>query len=313
MIINNAFILSLLFDQPEVANALSHTTPYIWVGKSKKAIVIKCQDYYIIQTLAAHASEVVAKLQKILSCEIYLQLPDSSIVKLGDYSGEPRMTTAVLEQSTNLSKPGSTDVINRASATKLYKLDALVKVTQKPAQEVKIMLARLGAAIYPREDGSELVAESHFDEIVLEWAKSIKGESAEIVSPKTTSAKPKKKAVRVLKSELTADDLAKVKSGKTAGSPNLTEAGVHQTLENFFNNKVKLEDMTIADAVSIFIEGTSEIGQAMRKKLIAAYRKFFPGANVTDIETKLVVSAKTYLETLTAAAQPIEEIESKIE
>ncbi|MBW4433075.1 MAG: hypothetical protein KME28_15430 [Pelatocladus maniniholoensis HA4357-MV3] len=80
------------------------------------------------------------------------------------------MTTAVLEQS-NLS---SKETKETSTKTKLYKLDALVKATQKPIEEVKIMLARVRAAIYPREDGSELVAESHFDKVVLEWAKSNK-------------------------------------------------------------------------------------------------------------------------------------------
>ncbi|MCC5640624.1 hypothetical protein LC593_33295 [Nostoc sp. CHAB 5844] len=191
-----------------------------------------------------------------------------------------------------------------SSENRLFDLEILAKATHSTTQEVKLLLAKSGSPIYPQLDGTEAVEEEIFDTVLSAWAKSLKreGSTTEVEGQaQRLETKPRKATPKVLTSELNTDDMIKVKSGKSAGSPNLTQKGIGETLENFFN-KVKLEDTTKVDAVSAFIEGTSEFGQALRKKITTAYKKFTTKPNMEEVESRLIEGAKAYLESMAATA-----------
>ncbi|MBD2771152.1 hypothetical protein [Iningainema tapete] len=303
MKIDNAILLSRIFeDDLEIGFALCCTTPYLIIAGGRAILVIKYRDDTTASLLAANSKAIAQKIKNLLGYEIYMHRAGTPVAKLENNLGDTSMV-AIIE------KPEQESVTQES---KLLKIETLARVTSKPIKEVKMMLGRIGAVIYPQEDASEMIAETHFDQIVLRWAKSFKDaeqvttqESATATNDKPTTAKAKKQSTKILAEELTINDLASVKSGKNAGSPNLTEKGIQQTLTNFFS-KVKLEDTTLTDAASAFIEGSSEFGTTLRKKLFLAYRKFFPGANIGEIEPKLVAGAKTYLE---AIASPVKEPE----
>lgn len=188
---------------------------------------------------------------------------------------------------------------NSVSQDKFFSLETLASVTGKKNEEAIKLLGQAKAVILPMEDGSVMITEESFDAAVLLWAKSFKGESA----PQAQEPKPKQaKQPKLLTSKLTTDDISKVKTGKTAGAANLTNKGVQETLEKFFN-KLALDDTTQVDAVSAFIEGTSELGINLRKEILGAMKRFTKGTDLATAETKLVAGAKAYLENMSLAAE----------
>ncbi|MBD2489022.1 hypothetical protein [Aulosira sp. FACHB-615] len=285
MKINNALLLSLLFrDFPEIATQVSNTIAYVAVINGRPCLILCCPDL-LTTTLLFNSGEIIStKLKSFLNFEILLECSHEAI-------GEVEMV-AVADRVEN----------SNVSEIKLLNIETLALATNQSIPKVKILLAQAGAPVYPQTNGTEAIEETVFDAVLLTWAKSLKeGGQAKTEDPKQSEAKPRKASAKVLTAELTADDIIKVKSGSNAGSPNLTQRGVQQTLENFFN-KVKFDDTTKVDAVSAFIEGTSEFGQALRKKIAAAYKKFTTKPNMEEVETKLIEGAKTYLESMAATA-----------
>jgi hypothetical protein len=280
MIIDNAALLNRLFTFSP--NPWAGTTPYLKFTSSGIRLFVQCHDADSMKLFLSQEKTARKLVLQTLGYELCLE----TAAKL-DKSKRGNIDMATVTYSTE-NKIGTQG--------RLFKLEALVKITGLSIEDIKIILAKSGGAIYPREDGSEMVCENFFDLVILNWAKSLKGDTTELIERQSPD-KPRKQGVRVLKSELTIDDLMKHKGGKLSGSPNLSDKGLEQTLTNFFN-KVKLDDSTLVDAISAFIEGSGEFGQALRKKIATAYRKFFPGANASEIEAKLVNGAKTYLENL---------------
>lgn len=298
--IDNAAIICQLFkSQPQIKKALSHTTPYLKITNDGTKLFVRCPDFMSMKTLLTMQEIITVKVFKVIGYEVCLEYEEINPAKLDKSIKGKNM--AVTAESSTLSPQKN---YSNGSGTKLFKLQNLVETTGSSAEEIKIMLAHCGGVIYPRIDGSEMVAESFFDLVLLNWAKSLKSDQEELLIPENRleleqpSNKPRKQSQRILKLELTINDIAKHKRGSMSGSPILNSKGLETTLTNFFS-KVKLEDTSLVDAISAFIEGTSEFGLSLRKKLMSAYKKFFPGANIAEIEALLIIAAKAYLESAT--------------
>lgn len=291
MKVNNAQLISLLFDEPELVKALNQAIPYISVFKektingerSRTVLNLRCLDISSLTSLLKFRSHLASKLIPLLGYEIHLEYIQNAI-------GETGMVAVAERQITE----NNTEQI-------FYPLEPLAEATRKSIPEVKILLAEMGAVIHPRIDGSEEIEEFVFDAVLSRWAKTLKGSTSVVTAEPIANARPRKTATKVLAAELTVEDIIKIKNGEKANSPNLTKKGVQQTLENFFS-KVNMDDTGEVDAVSAFIEGTSEFGQALRKKIMAAYKKFTKGGNLQEIQDKLIVGAKVYLESMATAA-----------
>ncbi len=285
MKINNAELISLLFDDPRLREALTQTKPYFSKNNEQIILNLKCLQTSVLMTLVGYRQKLISVLQPLLRYEIYLECEQ--------ITGENNMV-AVAERSVTE---------NNTTEPRFLKLETLARATNKSPQEVKILLGKAREVIHPMEDGTEMVTESAFDSVVLQWAKSFKEapQSIENTEKSPAETKSRKPSAKVLASELTVEDIITIKSGANAGTPSLTNKSIQQALENFFN-KVKLEDTTKVDAVSAFIEGTSEFGQALRKKLLGAYKRFSKGGNPTEIQERLIDGAKTYLESMAVAA-----------
>jgi hypothetical protein len=283
MKVNNSELISLLFNKPELVEAINQAIPYISVFKEKTILNLRCLEISSLTSLLKFRRELSNKLTPLLGYEIHLECTQNVIGKTG--------MVAVAERQ----------IIESVSATSNFlSLETLERATGKSPTEVKKLLGIAKEVIHPMPDGSEMITEDAFDSVVLQWAKSFKDNDALSVTPANNTSSPKetrprRATAKVLTSELDTEDIIKVKTGKTAGSPNLTEKGIQQTLENFFG-KVKLDDTSIVDAVSAFI------GQALRKKIMAAYKKFTKGGNIQEIQDKLIVGAKAYLESMAATA-----------
>ena len=295
MIIDNAALLNILFAISP--NPWAGTTPYLKFTSSGIRLFVRCHNADSMKLFLSQERITRQKVLNVLRYQLCLETTEFSQSFVD--GSRPHKLSAKLDKSKQGNKMMTTATYNTenkiGSQTRLFKLQALVQITGLPVEDIKLLLAKSGGAIYPREDGSEMIAENFFDLVILNWAKSLKGDATEIENQ--ASDKPRKQGIRVMKTELTIDDLMKHKGGKLSGAPNLSDKGLEQTLGNFFN-KVRLDDSTLADAISAFIEGTSEFGQALRKKIATAYRKFFPGANASEIEAKLISGAKAYLEKL---------------
>ncbi|MEH2148571.1 hypothetical protein [Nostoc sp.] len=283
MNINNGELLSLLFDEPKLSSALNQVIPYISVWNGQTILNLRCASISSLLTLLQYRQELFQKLKPLLGYEICLECEETGASNM----------VATVERITEA---------NSATETRFLSLETLAQATNTSPIEVKKLLGRAREVIHPMEDGSEMITENAFDSVVLQWAKSFKGNDALSVTPSTISpkqAKSRKTATKVLTSELTIEDIVKVKTGEKANSPNLTKKGVQETLNNFFS-KVNMEDTGDIDAISAFIEGTTEFGQALRKKILAAYKKFTKGGNPQEIQDRLIEGAKAYLESLAA-------------
>ncbi|WP_414755566.1 hypothetical protein [Anabaena sp. CCY 9910] len=287
MKINNSLLLSfLLRDCPQAASSILQTVAYIYVYKGRSCLILRCPNMAIASVLLYYQGFIASRLESLLSYEVQLELSVNAI--------EESNMIAVAERTTQANTPTENRLLN---------IETLVRATNTSIQDVKLLLAQANAPIYPQVDGTEAISEPIFDEVLLNWAKGLKLSSDQPKADQSASeapTKPRKAAPKVLISELTESDIIKIKTGKTSGSPNMTQKGIAETLENFFN-KVRLEDTAKVDAVSAFIEGTSEFGINLRKKLLAAYKKFTK-ANLQEAETKLVEGAKNYLENLASTA-----------
>ncbi|QLE47973.1 hypothetical protein FD724_07465 [Nostoc sp. C057] len=280
MNINNGELLSRLFDEPKLVTALNQVIPYISVFKEQTILNLRCASISSLLTLLRYRQELFLKLKPLLGYEICLECEETGANNM----------VAIAERIA---------VDNSATKTRFLSLETLAKATSTSPTEVKKLLGRAKEVIHPMEDGSEMITENAFDSVVLQWARSFKDDTSSITTA-ITEAPSKAKTTRnsttkLLTQKLASDDIAKIKGGKSAGSANLTLKGIQITLENFFN-KVRLEDTTIVDAVSAFIEGTSEFGMALRKELLAAYKRSFKGLDISEVETKLIAGAKAYLE-----------------
>ncbi|MEH1777140.1 hypothetical protein [Nostoc sp.] len=282
MNINNGQLLSLLFDEPKLSSALNQAIPYISVFQGQTILNLRCASISSLLTLLQYRQELFQKLKPLLGYEICLECEETGANNM----------VATAERINE---------VNSATETRFLSLETLSRATGTSPTEVKKLLGVAKEVIHPMPDGSEMITETAFDTVVLGWAKSFKDNGVEDATPISLpkETRPRKTTTKVLTSELDTEDIIKVKTGKTAGSPNLTEKGIQQTLENFFS-KVKLDDTSIVDAVSAFIEGTSEFGQALRKKILAAYKKFTKGGNPQEIQDRLIEGAKAYLESLAA-------------
>ncbi|HYX17066.1 MAG TPA: hypothetical protein VE944_22490 [Nostoc sp.] len=285
MNINNGQLLSLLFDQPKLKKALNQAIPYISVSKTRTILNLRCASIATLSTLLQYRQEIFKKINPLLGYEICLECEET---------GDNNMV-ATAERITE-----------QGSATERFlSLETLAKATSKSPQEVKMLLGRAKEVIHPTEDGAEMITEAAFDGVVLQWARSFKEENGAVATTtqaaSATTSKPRKPSAKILISELAIADIMIIKTGANAGLPNLASKSVQYTLENFFN-KVKLEDTTKVDALSAFIEGTSEFGQALRKKILAAYKKFTKGGNPQEIQDRLIDGAKAYLESMAAVA-----------
>ncbi|MBD2437346.1 hypothetical protein [Nostoc sp. FACHB-110] len=291
MKINNAFLLSLLFrDFPEFAEQIANTTAYVAVINGNPCLIIHCRDL-LTTTLMLNSGQIIAtRLKSVLGFDFCLECGEDAV-------GEANMIAVAdrVENSTT------------SNENRLFNLEILAKATHSTTQEVKLLLAKSRSPIYPQLDGSEAIEEVIFDTVLSDWAKSLKAEGSGSTvqeaegQAQKSETRTRKATPKVLTSELVADDIVKVKSGKSAGSPNLTQKGIEQTLKSFFG-KVKLDDTTEVDAVSAFIEGTSEFGTALRKKILAAYKKFATKPNMEEVEARLIDGAKAHLEAMTATA-----------
>jgi hypothetical protein len=280
MNINNGELLSLLFDEPKLAIALNQAIPYISVFKEQTTLILRCTSISSLLTLLQYRQKLFNKLSPLLGYEICLECEETGASNM----------VATVERITET---------NSATETRFLSLETLAKATSTSPTEVKKLLGRAKEVIHPMEDGSEMITENAFDSVVLQWARSFKDDTSSVIAV-ATEAPSKAKATRnsttkLLTQKLVSDDIAKIKGGKSAGSANLTLKGIQITLENFFN-KVRLDDTTIVDAVSAFVEGTSEFGMALRKELLAAYKRSFKGLDISEVETKLIAGAKAYLE-----------------
>ena len=284
MNINNAQLLSLLFDEPKLTTALNQVIPYISVFKEQTTLNLKCASISSLFTLLQYRQELFNKLSSLLGYEICLECEESGASNM-------IATSEIIAE------------VNSATPSRFFSLETLSRVTNKPIKEVKSLLGKAREVIHPTVDGQEMITESAFDAVVLEWAKSIKDDDLDQLSQATSSTlrldstprTSRKTSAKVLISELTVEDITKIKNGEKANSPNLTKKGVEHTLDNFFK-KVNMDDMSSIDTVSAFIEGATEFGQALRKKLLTAYKKFTLNPNLQDVESKLVEGAKAYLE-----------------
>ncbi|QLE42227.1 hypothetical protein FD723_18580 [Nostoc sp. C052] len=280
MNINNGELLSRLFDEPKLVTALNQVIPYISVFKEQTILNLRCASISSLLTLLQYRQELFLKLKPLLGYEICLECEETGANNM----------VAIAERIT---------VDNSATKTRFLSLETLAKATSTSPTEVKKLLGRAKEVIHPMEDGSEMITEDAFDSVVLQWARSFKDDTSSVATA-TTEAPNKTKTTRnsttkLLTQKLASDDIAKIKGGKSAGSANLTLKGIQITLENFFN-KVRLEDTTIVDAVSAFIEGTSEFGMALRKEILGAYKRSFKGLDISEVEAKLITGAKAYLE-----------------
>jgi hypothetical protein len=295
MKVNNGELLSRLFDEPELVKALNQAIPYISVFKektingerSRTVLNLRCLDISSLTSLLKFRSHLANILIPLLGYEIHLECIQNAIGETGMVAVAERLVES-----------------RDSTETKFLSLETLAKATSTSPIEVKKLLGIAKEVIHPMPDGSEMITEDAFDSVVLQWAKSFKDVQQESASPITTpkeAKKPKSRNTKVLTSELTIDDIVVVKTGKTAGQANLTEKGVQLTLEKFFS-KIRLEDTSLVDAASAFIEGTGEFGQSLRRKILAAYKKFTLNGNPQEIEDKLVAGAKVYLENMAATA-----------
>ncbi|MEH1788415.1 MAG: hypothetical protein V7L23_23225 [Nostoc sp.] len=244
MNINNGQLLSLLFDEPKLVTALNQVMPYISVFQGQTILNFRCASISSLLTLLQYRQELFQKLKPLFGYEICLECEETGASNM----------VATAERITQA---------NSVTETRFLSLERLARVTCTSPIEVKKLLARAKEVIHPMEDGSEMITENAFDSVVLQWAKSFKdNDIIEDVTPSTISTKQTKTretATKVLTSELTIEDIVKVKTGEKANSPNLTKKGVQETLNNFFS-KVNMEDTGDIDAISAFIEGTTEFG-----------------------------------------------------
>ncbi|MFK0731399.1 MAG: hypothetical protein ACFKPT_02690 [Gloeotrichia echinulata GP01] len=285
MKINNSELISLLFKQPELVEAINKSIPYISVFKEKTVLSLRCFDISSLTSLLKFQSHLINKLIPFLGFEIHLEYMDNS--------GETDMAIITERQLTEYQD---------TKDAKFLTLETLARATGTSSIEAKKLLGMAREVIHPMPDGSEMITEAAFDTVVLQWAKSFKETvTQESATPTLTTPKqvkkPRKSKAKVLTSELSIDDIVVFKTGKNAGQANLSEKGVRLTLEKFFS-KVRLEDTSIVDAASAFIEGTGEVGESLRRKILTAYKKFTLGGNPQEIEDKLVAGAKTYLESM---------------
>ncbi len=280
MNINNGQLLSLLFDDPKLVTALNQVIPYISVFKEQAVLNLRCASISSLLTLLQYRQELFQKLKPLLGYEICLECEETGASNM----------VAIAERITEATS---------ATEVKFLSLETLHRATSKSPQEVIKMLGAAKEVIHPMPDGSQMVTESAFNTVILEWAKSFSGngtpEPAVVTEPLNKTKSSRSPATKLLTQRLLPDDIAKTKGGKSAGSANLTVKGIQITLENFFN-KLRQDDTTIIDAISAFIEGTSEFGMALRKELLAAYRRSFKGLDMAELETKLIAGAKAYLE-----------------
>lgn len=287
MNINNGQLLSLLFDQPKLVEALNQSIPYVSIFKEKTILNLRCLEISSLSSLLKFRSELTNKLVPFLGYEIHLECKHAI--------GDAHMV-AIAERL----------IENPEVTGRFLSLETLAKATSTSPTEVKKLLAKAKEVIHPMEDGSEMITENAFDSVVLQWAKSFKDDvgidgTSVNTFRSTKEIKERKPSTKVLTSELTNEDIIKVRTGKTAGCPNLTSKGIDTTLANFFG-KVKLEDTSLVDAVSAFIEGTSEYGQALRKKLTTAYKKFTKDPNLQEVMDELIEGAKDIREKMTTTA-----------
>lgn len=277
---------SLFKNDLETSIALTGTTPYIQIVEGKAILVIRASDLSSLRLLNLLSGKLVAKIEPLFGYGIYLECLEYDKVLPSD-GDRDMVAVAEQEQSTVHANGVETGV-------RLIDLEKLVAALREPMPKVKLMLARQGAAVYPQENGTEAIAEPIFDSLILRWAKSIK-EEGNGSEASAESAKPRKSSTKLLTRELTIEDIARTKTGKA----NINASGVQFTLEKFAN-ALNLEDTTLTDAISAFIEGSSESGKKLRKKLLGYYKKFTPDANLVDVEGKLVSGAKKFLETINA-------------
>jgi len=280
MNINNGRLLSLLFDEPKLVTALNQAIPYISVFKEQATLNLRCASVSSLSTLLQYRQELFQRLNSLLGYEICLECEETGANNM----------VATAERI---------NVVDSTTETRFLSLETLSRATGTSSVEVKKLLGRAKEVIHPMEDGSEMITENAFDIVVLQWARSFKDDVSSAPAVFTESLSKAKttrnSTTKLLTQRLVSDDIAKIKGGKSAGSANLTLKGIQITLENFFN-KVRLEDTTIVDAVSAFIEGTSEFGMALRKELLTAYKRSFKGLDISEVETKLIAGAKAYLE-----------------
>lgn len=280
-------LLQNLFKDDEISAALANTISYIQLKEGQTILVIRALDFPSLQLLNLLSLKIVAKIESLLGYGIYLECLEYEKVRSVDRDRDNMV--AVLEQEQSTYTNGA------EVSVKLLNLEKLVAALREPMPKVKLMLARQGAAIYPQEDGTEAIAEPIFDALILRWAKSIKEEGE--LEQDASQPKTRKASTKLLLRELTIEDIARTKQGKAS----LTATGIQFTLEKFAN-ALNLEDTSLTDAISAFIEGSSEFGKKLRRKLLGYYKKFTPDANLTDVEIKLVTGAKKFLETINTPA-----------
>lgn len=295
MKVNNSELISLLFNEPELVKALNQVIPYISVFKEKTILNIRCLEVSSLASLLKFRSHLTNKLIPLLGYEIHLECIQNAIGETGMVAVAERTSIEVASDS-------------RVEA-RLLSLDTLARATAKTPTDVKKLLGIAREVIHLTEDGVEMITEAAFNSVVLQWAKSFKddsqrvgdGSTDEITGAITPTSKPPKPSssrrakAKILASKLTFEDIIKTKTGKKANTPNLTQKGVQETLENFFK-KVNMQDTSNIDAISAFIEGTSEFGISLRKELLSAYELFTKEPNIQELQEKLVEGAKVMLE-----------------
>lgn len=284
MNINNGELLSLLFDEPKLSSALNQVIPYISVFQGQTILNLRCASISSLFTLLQYRQELFLKLKSLLGYEICLECEETGASNM----------VATAERIT---------VADSTTETRFLSIETLGRATGTSPTEVKKLLGKAREVIHPMEDGSEMITETAFDSVVLQWAKSFKdgngtSESESVITPtppKSASRTSRKQSTKVMISELTIEDIVKIKNGEKANSANLTKKGIQQTLNNFFQN-VNMDDMGEIDTISAFIEGETEFGLALRKKILSAYKKFTKDPDLQEIENKLIEGAKVYLE-----------------
>ncbi|MEH2393886.1 MAG: hypothetical protein V7K21_20205 [Nostoc sp.] len=298
MKINNAQLISLLFDEPELRSLLSETKPYISRLDGQTILHLRCLRLCTLKTLLQYRQELTQKLQPLLNFEICLECEETGV--------DNSMVT-VAEKLTNVDSTGT--------ETRFLSLDILVRATNKTPVEVKKLLGVAKEVIHPTEDGAEMITEAAFNGVVLQWAQSLKNDATSFNNGGTSEnqdgfplppkppkpSTPRRAKTKILASKLTFEDIIKTKTGKKVNMPNLTQKGVQETLENFFK-KVNIQDTSNVDVISAFIEGTSEFGISLRKELLSAYELFTKEPNIQEVQERLVEGAKVMLESMAAAA-----------
>ena len=296
--INNAALLScLLKNNTELINAIKSSFVNLSIFNEKTRITFHCESVELSETLFSHKREIIENLE-FLGYEIYIGCAAlKSTAKLERSHAEKEMIALEQQENTEATEDG------------LLGLENLANKTGTPIKEIRAKVARLGEAIYPKEDGSEWIKERAFNKIALDW---LKGDEFPTTVVQSTAVEEEPldvvKAVRRSKPKLLTQKMGAADIATSKGKEGVESAGaIATTLKTFFG-RLKLEDSTLTDAVAAFIEGQSEYGKALRKEILGSYKRHFKGANQANIENKLVVGAKQYLEQTTN--QQTESVES---